>query len=172
MELLHDLKDIRAKVYASKNVYDVIRFIDGRKEDVRILYDAKSKLWYWALAGYTIHPQFLFIGFKNGLYPDLGSTSFSKYLLSNEFIYLYYYKDKPVMENLTGDYGMHYFYDFGIIDSKDILNSVKARYEDTDLYKVLESRLQKVEKELTKKYKFKVKNTYVFPENYKLNTDL
>ena len=73
------------------------------------------------------------------------------------------------MENLTGDYGVHYFYDFGIIDSKDILKSVKVRYEDTDLYKALELRLQKAEKELTKKDKSRVRNTYVFPKNYMLN---
>ena len=169
MELLHDLKDIEAKVYASKNVYDVIRFINGRKEDVRILYDAKSELYYWALAGFTVHPEFLYIGFKNGLYPNLDLISFSDYLQDNEFVYLYYYRDKPVMENLTGDYGVHYFYDFGIIDSKDILKSVKVRYEDTDLYKALELRLQKAEKELTKKDKSRVRNTYVFPKNYMLN---
>ena len=171
IELKHDIKEIRAKVYASKNVYDILRFIDGRKEDVRILYDVKSKLWYWALAGFTVHPEFLYIGWKNGLYPKLKNEFEvrSKYTIENEFIYLYYYKDKPVMENLTGDYGMHYFYDFGIIDSKDILNSSKARYEDTDLYKVLESRLQKVEKELTKRFKSEVKNTYVFPKDYRIN---
>lgn len=173
MELLHDLKEVRAKVYASKNVYEVIRFIEGRKEDVRILYDSKGKLWYWALAGFMIHPMFLEIGFENALYPKVKDKSefYNNYVLKNEFIYLYYYKDKPVMENITGDYGMHYYYDFGMIDSKDILESVKVRYEDTDLYKILEPRLQRVEKELTKKDKSKVKNTYLFPEGYILNTD-
>lgn len=38
-----------------------------------------------------------------------------------------------------------------------------------DLYKALELRLQKAEKELTKKDKSRVRNTYVFPKNYMLN---
>ena len=50
---------------------------------------------------------------------------------------------------MTGDYGVHYLYDFGVIDSHDILNEVTIKYEDTDLYKILLPRLKKTVKEKT-----------------------
>lgn len=172
IELLNNIKEIGAKVYATHNAYDVIRFIDGRKEDVRILYDVRAKLYYFAFAGFTIHPEFIFIGWENGLYPNLKTKNEILFYESvNEFVYLYYYKDEPVKENLTGDYGMHYFYDFGIIDNKDILRTTKVRYEDSDLYIILKPRLQKVEKEYTKRDKSGVENTYEFPESYIQNID-
>lgn len=171
-ELIHDIKDTWAKVFVTKNVYELIRYIDGRKDDVRILYDVKAKLYFYALAGFTVHPEFIYLGWKNGLYPDLKNEYQvrSDYSVKNEFIYLYYYKDKPIMENLTGDYGMHYFYDFGIIDSKDILASTKARFEDTSLYEILLPRLIDVKKEFTR-HRNKVTNSYIIPKYNILNKD-
>lgn len=155
IELLNVDNSIEKPIYATNNVYDIVRYIDGRKEDVRILYDPDIKYWFIGDASIYIHYYFALGGWKNGLYSDKdikAEKEFNDYFHSRDnFLYLYFYKDKPLRENLTGDYSVHYFYDFGILDSHDILKLSELKYEDTELYKILSNRLIKTEIEQTKR---------------------
>ena len=138
------------KIYATDNAYDVARYIDGREEDTRILYDPRISTWYIGEAQAHIHRSLVIEGWKNGLYWNYDFKTEDElmyYYSNNEFVYLYYYKTKPFKANLTGDYEVHYIYDFGILDSHDILNDTVLKFEDTTLYKILEPRLIETEKE-------------------------
>lgn len=140
------------KIYATQNAYDVIRYIDGRSDDTRILYDKGIKTWYVGEAGEYTHRNFVMEGWKNGLYHEYDfktEEDVTFYYGTNDFIYLYYYKEKPFKPNLTGDYEVHYIYDFGILDSHDIVDGAAIKFEDTDLYNILLPRLIRTEIEKT-----------------------
>ena len=139
-------------IFITNNVYDVIRYIDGRDDDVRILYDQSINTWFMGEAGEYTHANFVMEGWKNGLYYDYDfktEDDVAYYYGNGSFLYLYYYKTTPFRPNLTGDYEMHYVYDFGILDSHDIIEGQALNYEDTELYKVLLPRLITTKKELT-----------------------
>lgn len=142
----------KGKIWVTQNAYEVIRYIDGRDDDTRLLWDPRISTYYVAEACEHIHRSLVTAGWKNGLYYDLNLKTredFDTYYGQSDFVYLYYYKEQPFKPNLTGDYGVHYLYDFGVIDSHDILNEVTIKYEDTDLYKILLPRLKKTVKEKT-----------------------
>lgn len=154
IELLNTEKIYKAPMYAPDNAYDIKRYLIGRKEDTRLLYDNLIGYWYIAPAAEYIHMNFVEEGWKNGLYAEFDYKTkeelWIKHLCVDEFIYMYFYTDKPAQPNKTGDYGIHYFYDFGILDSNDILKQTKIKFEDTKLYKILKKNLKKVEEEPTK----------------------
>lgn len=149
IKLLNTEDTYKAKMYATDNAYDVKRYLIGREEDTRLLYDASIKTWYIASAAEYIHMNFVEEGWKNGLYAEFDYKTkeelWVKHCTEHEFIYMYFYTDKPVQPNKTGDYGVHYYYDFGILDSNDILKKTKIKFEDTELYKILEKNLVKTE---------------------------
>ena len=101
---------------------------------------------------------FIIEGWKNGLYSEYDFKSDEdmscNYCARKDFIYMYFYADKPAQENKTGDYGVHYFYDFGILDSNDILKETKIKFEDTELYNILLPRLIKTQVEKTKRSRY------------------
>lgn len=155
IKLLSTEERYKAPMYATNNAYDIKRYLIGRKEDTRLLYDKNIDYWYVAPASEYCHYHFVVEGWRNGLYSDYDFKSEDEvhagYGSINEFIYMYFYVDKPAQENKTGDYGVHFFYDFGILDSNDILKTTKIKFEDTELYKILEPHLLKIEVEETKK---------------------
>lgn len=140
-------------IYITQNVYDIIRYIDGREEDTRILHDSNINTWYIGDALDHIHRSFVIEGWKNGLYHEYDfktEEDVLNYYGNTTFIFLYYYKEVPYKPNLTGDYEIHYVYDFGIIDSHDILFNIQLKYEQTELYKILKPRMIDVLMERTK----------------------
>lgn len=155
LELFDIDNHLKKPSYATSNVYDIARYIDGRTEDTRILYDQDINYWFIGDASNYVHYYFALSGWKNGLYHAKNIESeqnFNDYYHNrSNFLYLYYYKDKPLRENLTGDYSVHYLYDFGVLDSHDILNSIEIKYEDTELYKILYPRLIGTKVESTKR---------------------
>ena len=154
IELINTENTYKATMYATDNAYDVKRYLIGRKEDTRLLYDNKIKYWYIAPAAEYCHYHFVEEGWKNGLYAEFNYNTREELWINHcsvsDFIYMYFYTDKPAQENKTGDYGVHYFYDFGILDSNDILKRTVLKFEDTELYKILKDRLIRVEIEETK----------------------
>ena len=111
IELLNTEKVYKAPMYATKNAYEIMRYLVGRKEDTRLLYDPNVEYWYIAPAADYIHANFVAEGWKNGIYADFDFKSeqdiYSSYCGCNDFIYMYFYTDKPAQENKTGDYGVH-----------------------------------------------------------------
>jgi hypothetical protein len=151
--IINDTFGYDGKIYITDNAYDVMRFIVGRDEDVRILYDDNIHTWYIGKAADHVHRAFILEGWRNGLYHDYvfkTEDDVLYYYGNTEFVYLYYYKTEPFEPNLTGDYEVHYVYDFGILDSHDILNTTVLKFENTDLYEILLPRLVRSEIEPTK----------------------
>ena len=145
-------------MYATDNAYDIMRYLVGRTNEIRILYDSNIKYWFIADASEYAHYHFVIEGWKNGLYADYNFESEldiqANYCPTAPFVYLYFYKEGPVQPNKTGDYGVHYFYDFGILDNMDIRRGDQVTFEDTELYNILLPRLQDKKVERTKRRLF------------------
>ena len=142
------------KIFATINAFDVMRYIDGRNDDTRILYDPRIDTWFIGEAGDYTHANFVIEGWRNGYYSDYDfktEDDVINYYCNNTFLWLYFYKDLPYKPNLTGDYKVHYVYDFGILDSQDITKNANIFFEDTELYKILLPRLINTVKEETRR---------------------
>ena len=125
--------------YLTQNAYDVIRFIKGRKQDTRIVYDSNINYYFFSLALDYTHIQLLEQARKTGLYTVKDMTD---YFIENEdsVYFLYYY---PNSANITTNKGFvseqypnEYKYDFGTICSYYATN-----FEDMELYNLLKTDL-------------------------------
>lgn len=121
--------------YLTQNAYDVIRFIKGRKQDTRIVYDSNINYYFFSLALDYTHIQLLEQARKTGLYTVKDMTD---YFIENEdsVYFLYYY---PNSANITTNKGFvseqypnEYKYDFGTICSYYTTN-----FEEMELYNLL-----------------------------------
>ena len=125
--------------YLTQNAYDVIRFIKGRKQDTRIVYDSNINYYFFSLALDYTHLQLLEQARKTGLYTIKNMTD---YFIENEdsVYFLYYY---PTVAEITTSKGFvseqypnEYNYDFGTICSYYATN-----FEEMELYNLLKKDL-------------------------------
>lgn len=142
IHVINDVKESLEKIdnfYLTQNAYDVIRFIKGRKQDTRIVYDSNINYYFFSLALDYTHIQLLEQARKTGLYTVKDMTD---YFIENEdsVYFLYYY---PTVAEVTTNKGFvseqypnEYKYDFGTICSYYTTN-----FEEMELYNLLKKDL-------------------------------
>lgn len=125
--------------YLTQNAYDVIRFIKGRKQDTRIVYDSNINYYFFSLALDYTHLELLEQARKTGLYTIKNMTD---YFIENEdsVYFLYYYPTVAEVTTSKGfvseQYPNEYNYDFGTICSYYATN-----FEEMELYNLLKKDL-------------------------------
>lgn len=124
--------------YLTQNAYDVIRFIKGRKQDTRIVYDSNINYYFFSLAMSYTHLDLLEEAKKTGLYTEKDMID---YFLDNESsIYFLYYYNKDYQKDNKGfvseQYPEEYNYNFGTICSYYTSN-----FEEMELYNILKNDL-------------------------------